>query len=471
MEVQTFSIFDIRKLEDIYKEIQTVYSSDNRPWIVGYSGGKDSTAALQLVWNALLLLPANKRKKPIHVISTDTLVETPVIISYIDKSLDRMRKAAKEQGLPIEVHKLQPQIKDTFWVNLIGKGYPAPQRNFRWCTDRLKIQPADKFITDNVSKHGEVVVVLGVRKSESTTRAQLMSFYKIKNSPLSRHSRFSGAFVYPPIQDFSVQDVWTYLLQVSSPWGNNNRDLSAMYSAASDNKDCPMVVDDKTPSCGNSRFGCWVCTVVTRDKTMEALIDSGDDWMQPLLEIRDLLSQTQEPANKHIYRDYKRKNGRVDFKSDGSAVISRGPYKLEFCKQLLKKLLDAQERVTKNAKGVSTSLILPEELHEIRRIWRTERGDWEDSVPKIFKEATGRRLDWVEEDQGSFGMTEEKLIVNLCDKYKLPVSLVKKLLDAEYQTHGMRTRSRIYHSLDKILGEEWRSESEIMKEKLSKNAN
>jgi DNA sulfur modification protein DndC len=254
--------------------VREIYLSDSRPWVVGYSGGKDSTTALQIIWTALQALPPKKRSKHIYVISSDTLVETPVVSRYIDVSLERIAKAAVEQSMPIVTHKVVPEVGRSFWVNLIGRGYPAPSRRFRWCTERLKIEPANDFIRSRVAEFGEVVMVLGVRSQESATRAQVMSLHKIEGSRLSKHSSLLNAFVYAPISDFSTDEVWTYLLQNPSPWGNDNRDLVAMYRNAASGE-CPLVVDTTTPSCGNSRFGCWVCTVVERDKAMEAMIDSG----------------------------------------------------------------------------------------------------------------------------------------------------------------------------------------------------
>ena len=169
-----------------------------------------------------------KRKKPVYVISTDTFVETPTIADYIDRALAKINDAAKRQHLPISATKLFPLINDSFWVNLIGRGYPAPSQLFRWCTERLKIKPADRFILEKVSQHGEIILVLGVRKLESATRAQVMKLYKIKGKTLSRHSKFPQSFVYTPIEDFSKDDVWLYLLQNPSPWGGNNRDLLAL---------------------------------------------------------------------------------------------------------------------------------------------------------------------------------------------------------------------------------------------------
>lgn len=454
-----YSIFDKKSIKKIYQEIRDVYLSDNRPWVIGYSGGKDSTTALQLIWYALSDLDIEKRKKPVYVISSDTLVETPIIVDYINNTLKKINETSEKLKLPFRAVKLTPLIIDSFWVNLIGKGYPAPQRNFRWCTDRLKIKTADTFIRDNIGKYGEVVVVLGVRKSESATRAQIMNLYKIKGTILSRHTRFPGAFVYTPIEDFSVDDVWSYLLQAPSPWGNNNRDLLALYKNAQAGE-CPLVVDNTTPSCGNSRFGCWVCTVVTKDKSMEALIESGEEWMEPLLEFRNYLSETQIPENKHLYRDFKRLNGGIKYKDDGKTLV-RGPYKFEFCKKLLKMLLEAQINVRKKGPDPNINLILPEELHEIRRIWQMERGDWEDSLPKIYREVSGEDLVWIKDDLGVFTKKENKLLEEISKKYNLPLRLVTKLLDAEYQTQGMSRRSSIYSKIDDILSEEWRSEDEI----------
>lgn len=454
------SIFDIKSIKEIHQEIQKIYLIDKRPWVIGYSGGKDSTATLQLIWYALSELPPEKRHKKIYVISSDTLVETPIIVDYITTTLKKINEKAVELKMPIEAVKITPAISDSFWVNLIGKGYPAPQNTFRWCTDRLKIQTANRFIMDRVTQHGEVVLVLGVRKAESATRAQVMSLNKINGSPLSRHSRFPQAFVYTPIEDFSVDDVWTYLLQTPCPWGNNNRDLLALYKNAQAGE-CPLVVDDTTPSCGNSRFGCWVCTVVSRDKTMEALIDHGEDWLEPLLDFRNDLAETQIPEKKYIYREFKRMNGKVQFKNDGTGII-RGPYKLEFCKELIERLLRIQNQLRETGPDPEINIILPEELHEIRRIWQTSRGDWQDSLPEIYKKINGEKLDWIKDDLGMFTFNEEKLMSEICSKHGVPARLVTKLLDAERQVQGMSKRSSIYSKMDDVLREEWRSEEEII---------
>ncbi len=456
------SVFENRSLENIYEEIREAYLADERPWVIGYSGGKDSTTALQLIWYAIKEIPDEQQTKPIYVISSDTLVETPKIVNHITSTLENINEYAEKEGMPFEAHKVTPKVDDSFWVNLIGRGYPAPNQTFRWCTERLKIDPADRFIENKVSEHGEVIVVLGVRKAESATREQVMDLHSIEGSILSRHNKFANAFVYTPIEDWIVDDVWSYLLQVECPWGKENRDLAALYQEADD--ECPMVIDTKTPSCGNSRFGCWTCTVVSEDKAMQNMIDEGDEWMEPLLEFRDFLKATQDPEEKPKYRQVKgRQHGYVKTKTNGDNGIIPRAHKFEFCKDLLRKLLETQKKVNKELPDdEEMDLIRDEELREIRRIWREERADWEDSVPKIYREVMGEGIGWVQDDYGAFGETEAKLLKEITDKHDIPPELVQRLLDTELQHHGMKRRASIYNEIDKIMREDWRPMEEIV---------
>ena len=334
----------------------------------------------------------------------------------------------------------------------------------------MKIRTADRFILESVTKYGEVVMILGVRKGESATRDQVMNLYKIEGSKLSHHSRFPQSYVYTPIEAFSVEDVWTYLLQKPSPWGNNNRDLLALYKNAQDGE-CPLVVDTQTASCGNSRFGCWVCTVVQKDRSMEALIESGEDWMEPLLEFRNELAETQIPEKKHLYRDHRRMNGKIKAMKRGENwEIIRGPYTFEYSKCLLRKLLEAQKSVRKNGPNPNITLIQPEELHEIRRIWMTQRSDWNDSVAKIYEEVMEERLDWTKDDLGSFSQTEQDLLKKICEKHKLPLRLVTKLLDVEQEMQGMTRRSSVYNRIGDVLSEDWLSEDDAKRQMAIPNA-
>jgi len=448
----------------LQEQIRTVYAADDRPWVIGYSGGKDSTCALQLIWSAIRALPEDARRKPIFVLSSDTLVETPVIVNYIDKTLAAINAAAAGQNMPITAQKVVPEISDSFWVNLIGRGYPAPSKRFRWCTERLKIDPANAFIKNRVAEYGEVVMVLGVRSSESATRAQVMSLHKIDGTALSRHSTLPGAFVFTPIERFSVDDVWAFLLQNQSPWGSDNRDLLAMYRSAQAGE-CPLVVDKQTESCGNSRFGCWVCTVVTKDKAMEALVENGEEWLEPLLDLRDELAETQKPVRKREFRDFRRRDGSVTFVGDAETSIP-GPYLFGYRKELLRKLLEAQEQVNANAPpGEKTDLIQIEELREIRRIWRSEQGDWSDAVSETVKAVTGKELPADATDGFEFQADDAKVLADVCAAHDVPPRLLAQLLEAERSVRGLKRRTLIHRKIASILEQEWRDETTVLNER------
>ncbi|MFK4996992.1 phosphoadenosine phosphosulfate reductase family protein [Bacillus sp. N9] len=152
------------------------------------------------------------------MISSDTLVETPLIINSINTTLRRIQDEALNRNLPIETHKVKPDAQQSFWANIIGKGYPSPNQQFRWCTDRLKIDPANQFIMDKVSSFGEVIMVLGVREDESVTRGNVIRSHTVEGKTFMRHSTLSNAYVYAPIRSFDIDDVWNYLLNHPSPW-------------------------------------------------------------------------------------------------------------------------------------------------------------------------------------------------------------------------------------------------------------
>lgn len=459
--LELVSFFNERSIEDLYEEVRQTYKSNNYPWVIGYSGGKDSTATVQIVWYALTEMQPTEWTKPVFIISSDTLVETPVVVEQINLTLRLISQKAKELGLPIYTEKVTPKVEDTFWVNLIGKGYPAPSKRFRWCTERMKIKPANTFILDQAARFGEVVMVLGARKSEGMSRAQVLSNQsrKIAGSKLRRHSSLARAYTYTPIEDFCTDDVWTYLLQVPSPWGGNNRDLAALYRRT-ESGECPLVVDTSTPSCGNSRFGCWVCTVVDKDKTMQTLIDTGEEWMEPLLDYRDLLSETQVPENKFKFREFKRRDGQVIVTKDSKFIP--GPYKAEYRLKFLRELLKLQVQVQKTGPDPDIALITSAEIHEIRRIWRVELPDLGDPIPDIYREVVGKDLNWAIDEAGGISGDEIEMIKEVCDQNGVPFRLITRLLETERRMEGMGRRAGIFGEIGSIFEEEWSDQADIL---------
>jgi len=433
----------------LIKQIQDLYRSDDIPWIVGYSGGKDSTSVLSLVWLAVQRLESDQRHKTIHVISTDTLVENPVVASWVTSSLETMRKAAQSQNLPITPHRLTPDVKDTFWVNLIGRGYPAPRHKFRWCTERLKIRPSNTFIRNMVKASGETIVVLGTRRAESVSRGARMerlAKQRVRDL-LSPNVSLPNSLVYSPIEDWINDDVWLYLMQVENPWGYDNRMLLNMYRGASADNECPLVVDTSTPSCGDSRFGCWVCTLVEKDKSMSAMIqnDQEKEWMKPLLELRNELDIADD---RHL-RDFRRMDGRVQLFHDGTIP---GPYTKASRENWLTKLLTAQTWVRRNGPEHvrNIELITMDELHEIRRIWLLEKKEIEDSLPAVFKLATNEEFPG---SKGAISISAEMLtsLRELCGEDALHYEMMRDLIATEQKFASMTRRKGLMEELDKAI--------------------
>ncbi len=305
-----------------------------------------------LVFDTVLSLPSDKCAKPISVVCTDTRVEIPAIVEMVDGTLERMRKCSLQHNLNVDVNLLKPTVEESFWVNIIGRGYPPPNRTFRWCTQRMKIDPVTTFVQQRIGHWGEAILHLGARRAESASRAQTMASREARNG-LHRHPDLPRVWVSNPIEFLTTEEVWAYLLQKSNPWGGDNRSLYKLYASAS-NGECPIQIDTSTPSCGNSRFGCWTCTVVERDKASEGLLASGDERMEKRIDFRETLLYYRDPANGK--RDNRRMNG-----NNGP-----GPLLISARRELLQRLLVLQEEVR-------FQLISPEELLLIQQLWKAAR--------------------------------------------------------------------------------------------------
>lgn len=448
-----------QEIQEVIETIQQIYLEDKIPWICGYSGGKDSTAIVQLVWDALLQLPEEKRHKVVHVISTDTLVESPVVALWATNSLKKMETAAGKNKLPIYPHRLTPQITNTYWVNLIGRGYPYPRQNFRWCTDRMKIEPSNTFIKKILDAESEAILVLGSRKAESVTRRAVMEGYEKKRyrDHLSPNGSFPNSYIFTPIENWTNDNVWQYLMQNNNPWGHSNKDLMAMYSGASADGECPLVIDTATPSCGNSRFGCWVCTLVTEDKSMAAMIQNDEEksWMLPLLDFRNDIAAMVDPKIDRDRRDFRRMTGKLTW-HNGRLV--HGPYKKEVREEFLRKLLRVEKIVHENgpAEIRDIPLITMDELKFIRKLWLDEKHEFDDRLPFIYEEETGIPFeDKTINGNKYFEAAEWQLLSEVCaDLYpgeELLLEMQSCILDIESKSSAMSQRRNIKKSIEEEI--------------------
>jgi len=356
---------------------------------------------------------------------------------------------------------IKPQF---FWVNLIGKGYPAPRPKFRWCTERLKIKPATKFIQSAINEQGEVILLIGARSAESAARAQSLERRK-KNAVRDRltpHINLTNCLVYTPIESWSNDDVWLFLLQIPNQWGCSHKDLFGMYRGASADSECPLVTDTSTPSCGNSRFGCWVCTLVDKDKSMAAMIqnDEEKEWMLPLLELRDELDFRSEEARKkdRSRREFRRLAGHLSYykDKDGQFQLVPGPYTQKTREYWLRRLLSIQRHINEMRKKDThipeITIIKFEELQEIRRIWVAEKHEIEDLLPKIYKDELGENYPQVSiEEDLIFNEEALETLKKLCDGDELKYELARNLLDIERRHRTKGSRQGLFKELDTAI--------------------
>ena len=336
------------------------------PWIVAYSGGKDSTLLLHLVWEIAADLSTDERPRPIYIVSNDTLVESPLVIRHLHQSLAVIREAVRDSGLPITIKVTEPCIDQTFWVNVIGRGYIPPTRNFRWCTDRMKIAPTNDLIHKLVRAHQRAVLLVGTRKSESQNRGRAMAERGVTATTMNPHSTIPNCRMFAPLADLSDDDVWKILMQRKPPWGGSHRELITLYRNAGGGE-CPLVLSkEDAPSCGTTspRFGCWTCTVVTKDRSMRGVIDSGHDdaeLLEKLFDFREWLIELREDASN---RQRVRRDGNAKTRLDGSRVL--GPFTIEVRERILDQLKTLEVET-------GWSLVTRSECEVIEDIWRRDQ--------------------------------------------------------------------------------------------------
>lgn len=434
---------------EIIEEMRLVYLHDQRPWMLGFSGGKDSTLLCQLTFEMLKTLKPEERHKKIYIVTSDTMVENPIVKAYMHRMSEAINRASQNEQLNVEAHILYPETRQTFWSLVIGLGYPTPEApGFRWCTERLKINPSNKFTYDTIKKDGEIVILLGVRKAESAARSKSISSHEIEGKILSPHVSIPKAYVYNPLTEIPNAVVWEYLLKgdAMSAWGTDNKYLFSLYQGENLGEEQSVVGEidkDKIPITGNSRFGCWCCTMVKEDKSLQNFIDHGADELRPLRRFRNWLVDLRATPEA---RDWRRRNGTVYFNAEGD--FGRGPFTLESRKLILKELLKLEIET-------GFELITIEELKMIDKMWEDEGDLTRRALVDIYYEVKGDRLPWDQFKHAKYDGETVDSISALCEKYDVPFELVSKLLIAVDNTK-FYTRSAVSaREIEKIMNQGW----------------
>ena len=433
----------------IKKEMELVYLHDQRPWMIGYSGGKDSTLLCQLVFEMLESLPEENRWKPVYIVTSDTMVENPIVKTYMHKMSKAINEASTAKNLNVQAHIIYPEIRQTFWSLMIGLGYPTPEPpGFRWCTERLKINPSNAFTYDTIKKDGEIVILLGVRKAESAARSRSISSREIEGKLLTPHPQIAKAYVYSPLSEVRNENVWEYLLRRDgkSAWNTDNHYLYNLYQGENLSEEDSVVGQvnkDNMKVTGNSRFGCWICTMVKEDKSLKNFIDHGASELIPLRDFRNWLVELRATPEA---RDYRRRHGSVYLTSSGE--YGRGPFTMETRKEILKRLLQLEVET-------GFELITLEELKMIDKLWEDEGDLSRRSLVEIYAEVKGQKLPWDNYRKAKYDEETIDLLHSLCAKYEVPFDLVSKLM-ISVDNSKFYTRSAVTaKNVERILNEGW----------------
>lgn len=445
-------------VEGLLEEIEYVYKSDSRPWIIGYSGGKDSTTVVHLVYEMLKRLPLEQRKKQVHIVSSDTLVENPLIKVYLDDMLKLLQKSAQRDNLPIRVQKVTPTPNNSFWANVIGKGFPTPRINgsFRWCTDRLKIAPSGKYIEKIIQdQKTEVVVLLGVRKAESAARKKRIEGRELLSHLLNRHETIKDAFVYPAIVSLTTEEVWDILMSNGriNSWGGDNSQLISLYADA-DSGECPFAgfssQEVQQQSCGQSRFGCWICTVVREDKSLNGFIRSGHRELIPLAEFRKWLMSIRDIPE---YRERKHRDGSVYRNANNE--LGFGPFTWSARQMILRRLLQTQRMI-------NYELITVDELRAIDQIWDEEQDLSRRVLVDLYYEETGKHLPWDDLKHPVFNRETREELEQLAKNEHVPIELIRTMIFKTNKTKYFSNTRVLRESLTKTVTQPWLQEEELV---------
>ncbi len=433
--------------ENIIQEMSMVYQHDQRPWMIGFSGGKDSTLLCCLVVEMLQRLSPEKRNKTVYIVTSDTMVENPIVRDYMHKISDLINKNGAELRIRADI--IYPKVEDTFWCKVIGLGYPTPEApGFRWCTDRLKIQPMNAYTYETIKNNGEVIILLGVRKAESTYRANNIRAREIDGKLLVPHNDIKNAYIYNPLTEIPNEEVWKFLLKGDglSPWGSDNKYLFSLYQGENMGEEKSVIGEidkEKIPVTGNSRFGCWICTMVKEDKSLQSFIDRGETWLAPLRNFRNwLMGLRSDPTA----REYKRRNGSVYRKQDGT--IGPGPFTMETRKEMLRRLLQLEM-------STGLSLITFDELKQIDLYWDNEGDLSRRSLVDIYSSVKGEQLPWDEYKIPVFPDDIIAEIKRLCDENQVEFELIAKLIIEIEANKNYTNSSMIPRAFDRVINQGW----------------
>ena len=306
----------------------------------------------------------------------------------------------------------------------------------------------NKYTNSLIEQYGEVILLLGVRKAESSARNRSISSREIEGKILTPHTDIAKAYVYNPLTEIKNERVWEYLLKNDgiSPWNVDMKYLFSLYQGEDMGEEQSVIgqIDkDKIPVTGNSRFGCWCCTIVKEDKSLQNFINHGSDELVPLRDFRNWLVSIRQDPN---FRDSKRRNGKVYKKNNGEYGF--GPFKIEARQEILKRLLKLQ-------KDTGIELITIDELKYIDTLWDLEGDLSRRKLVDIYFEVYGERLPWDRYKDALYAPEIIDRIKTAAEDADIPFELITKLIVSINNNKYIARSSKMQKEFDKLINQEW----------------
>ena len=183
--------------------------------------------------------------------------------------------------------------------------------------------------------------------------------------------------------------------------------------------------------------------MVKEDKSLKAFIDRGETWLVPLRDFRNWLMDLRVKPGA---REYKRRNGAMYRKADGS--LGEGPFTMETRKEILKRLLLLE-------KETGLSLISNDELKYIDVLWDKEGDLSRRSLVDLYKEIMGEELPWDSYKVPIFPTDVVAEIQTLCKDNDVPFELISKLIIEINENKNYTKSSMVTKAFDRIMSQGW----------------
>lgn len=319
-------------MPDLEKVFELIHKVRAFPFVIAYSGGKDSSVTLDIVARY-----ADKYglEAPIYVVYNETWLDPPPVRKWVYSHLEAVKRWAKQTGRDFKIIITTPPPGKDFFTLVLEKGYALPVIRWHapWCNKEMKTRPTGRLLKKIMQENGykTLVYVTGGRITESSRRKKSLRKLGVE-SPLSvTKKEYVGKVYYlAPIYDWKDEEVLTYLKEnTPTIFGDSYIPLLNLYRRYGENG-------------RKLRTGCWICPQVKRDKFLEAYAKDHPEY-KIVLETRDKIINISENPK---YRTAISKNGypagRITL--EGRRLIAKYLYELiqtDVGQKLMKDYLEA----------------------------------------------------------------------------------------------------------------------------------